>query len=137
MSTAGDYSMSHDVVFKSKVILANGVDAPDCIITPDRKGNFCIWVVNMTVEDVELNQGIVLGTVEPIQNLGGQDVYATLDPSQMSSRQAIWHMASLIYDEERETDGLETLYVSCPLLVEEKGLLEKNLRGKCCEYPHR
>ena len=56
MTTTRDYSVPFDAIFESKVKLANGVDAIDCVVTPNERGNFSIGVVNTTVQDIELSQ---------------------------------------------------------------------------------
>ena len=45
-----------DAVFETKVKLTNRADALDCVVTPDEMCDFCIRVVNTTVQDIELNQ---------------------------------------------------------------------------------
>ena len=98
--------------------LANRVDTLNCVVRPDETGNF-FGIANTTVEDIELRQRLVLGTLKPVQQLGRENVFATLHSDQMPPCYGIWQMTSQVLTDvstEGDDTGIQIHYVDQPLL---------------------
>ena len=125
MQRIGSHPGKVDHIFECHVKLANGVSIMDCVVIPDLSSYFSIGIANTTVCDIELRQGVILGSLDPIQHLGRQDVHTSLDPSQEPPCFGIWQMASLVRDtvtERGEVSGLHMDYVDNVFFLDERSV---------------
>ena len=130
MQSIGSFHLKVDHVFESQAKLANGVTIIDCLVSPDLLGHFCIGIKNTTVCDIELGQGLILGSLDPIQHFGREDVYTAFNPGhQLPPCYGIWQMASQVADtvpDKEEVSDLRMEYVDDIFFLDESSMHQRH-----------
>ena len=118
----GGWDPSCDAVFKSNIMLRDGVDIPCCIVSPDRDGLFCLGIVNYTTQNLELRQDVVLGKLTEVLHLGQRGSYA-LNASEQPACYSTWQISSHQWSDplKEEMSRMHVIKMSNALFLKERG----------------